>query len=362
MQARQGKRHPWNLLAGDLSPELLNWLRADKSLQPGTAEFERLGVAFEGHRIAGNRESAKHGQGALAVIGEAPHCKCFVLIAVEQRRTNTKTEEGRKFIMAGHLGMRCSSGSMCQLSVVAPFPLSRMVFFHQAFTFKNKDLVRDTVSVAMQGARRLAGEELANPNVQHFLRTPVSEWLLTCAELCVSNPTPEWSASLEAPPVKRRKTASPEAGSPQEAAAREAAAGWWAEAEHQDGGASILHMAVTLYGRRRLRCVQGAGEADMEFLNLPGSVYLGSLTGPVHQVHHVPGAVGDSLPIDGLGPCSVTVQTRTALFPACQSRLRKTSPAPRAFFQCLAEAFRQGLARGDWQLPSLRECQAFAAE
>ena len=295
-----------------------------------------------------------------------------------------KTEEGRKSIMSGHLGLRCSSAALCGLSVGAPFPLSRVISFHQAFTHKNKDLIQGMVQVAAQGARRLTAPEQANPNVQHFLKTPASEWLLTCGELTFSNPTPGWKAAV---PSKRRKRSSkpPAAeGSPPEGSSQgsspggplvgssqgsspgglapEAAAGWWEEPEHQDGGASILHMAMTLYGSRRLRGQQGLGQADMEFLNGPGSVYLATLTGPIHQVHHQPGVISDALPIEGFGPCSVTVQMRTALFPACQSRLRDTTPAPRAFFELLAEAFRQGLAQGGWQLPSLRECQAFAAE
>ena len=59
-QVRQGKRHTWTILAGDMGPELLEWLRAEKSLQPGTVEFERLGVAFEGSRRAGHGERARH--------------------------------------------------------------------------------------------------------------------------------------------------------------------------------------------------------------------------------------------------------------------------------------------------------------
>jgi hypothetical protein len=38
------------------------------------------------------------------------------------------------------------------------------------------------------------------------------------------------------------------------------ASGQWEEEQHLDGGASILHMGMTIYGRRALICEQGAGE------------------------------------------------------------------------------------------------------
>jgi len=65
-------------------------------------------------------------------------------------------------------------------------------------------------------------------NVELLLESPVQTWFLTGAELCVTN-----------------------AGSE--------ASGLWEEALHQDGGASVLHMGVTLFGRRRVRFVQGEG-------------------------------------------------------------------------------------------------------
>ena len=316
-----------------------------------------------------------------------------------------KTEAGRKFILAGHLGVRCSSATMCTVSIAQPLPLRRMISFHAAFMHKNGVLIREMVKVAERRALKLLSSgEKENPNVQHFLTTPVNEWFLNCAELCVSNPTPEHSSILEAAAsgagssphgAKRakkgglRQGAGRKAGGSFDAAALRqkkrsagaasshqqdpgvasspqvpevAAVGWWAEPEHTDGGASILHMGVTLYGSRRLRCVQGDGEKDVEMLNQPGSVYLGPLTGPVHQVHHQLGLDGGALQIDGFGPCSITVMMRTALFPACQSRLKNTTPAPPPFFEILAQTFREGLVAGVWQLPSLAECEAYASD
>ena len=61
----QGQRHPWNILAGSLAVEVLEWLRADEALVPGSPEFAALAISFQA------------------------------------ARQDAKSEEGRKFIMAG---------------------------------------------------------------------------------------------------------------------------------------------------------------------------------------------------------------------------------------------------------------------
>ena len=43
-----GVRHAWNMVAGCLSPDVLDWLRADSVLQPGSEAWKELGVTFEG--------------------------------------------------------------------------------------------------------------------------------------------------------------------------------------------------------------------------------------------------------------------------------------------------------------------------
>jgi hypothetical protein len=65
-------------------------------------------------------------------------------------------------------------------------------------------------------------------NAEHFLSTPMKHWLLSCGELCVSN------------------------GSDKDF-------GFWSEPRHQDGGMSVLHMGLTLYGNRALVFDQGEG-------------------------------------------------------------------------------------------------------
>ena len=148
--------------------------------------------------------------------------------------------------------------------------------------------------------------------------------------------------------------------------------------------------------------------------NFPGSVYIGQLTGPVHQVqsrsifhgsscrflnqlvfwgggvlchivketlalgwgglgldsglisgarkpkvHHQATRSGDSLwEPDNTAFYSVAIMFRTALFPKCRARLRDTTPSPPELLQCLAEVFRRALADLPWRMPSLAECVA----
>jgi hypothetical protein len=68
-------------------------------------------------------------------------------------------------------------------------------------------------------------------NVTHFLETPANQWFLTCGELCFMEGGCSGNTGLDL----------------------------WSEPQHQDGGASVLHLGVTLYGRRNVIFQQGEG-------------------------------------------------------------------------------------------------------
>ena len=138
--------------------------------------------------------------------------------------------------------------------------------------------------------------------------------------------------------------------------------GFWEEPLHNDGGASVFHMGVTIYGRRDLVCLQPRGDPNVLVRNVPGTVYLGQLTGPQHQVTHAASAQAeDLLEVPGLGRVGVNVMMRTALFAFNRARLRDTTPSPQAFFAVLHESFREALASQPLCLPSLADCIAASA-
>ena len=82
---------------------------------------------------------------------------------------------------------------------------------------------------AKTAVRRLDKTVQQAPNTQHFLASHWREWFLTCGEVAVAMPQLEEGGEL------------------------------WEEPEHKDGGASVLHMGMTLYGRRQLRCQRATG-------------------------------------------------------------------------------------------------------
>ena len=95
-------------------------------------------------------------------------------------------------------------------------------------------LYQDSISKlahdAKTAVRRLDKVVLEAGNTQRFLQSPWREWFLTCAEMAVSVP-----ASGEGEPL-------------------------WQEPVHKDGGASVLHIGMTLYGRRHVRCQRAEGD------------------------------------------------------------------------------------------------------
>ena len=77
---------------------------------------------------------------------------------------------------------------------------------------------------ARDDVRKLGSQVKSHENVVRFMTTPWREWLLNCCEMAICT-LPEGQTLDE--PV------------------------------HCDGGASILHMSVTLFGNRRFRAEQG---------------------------------------------------------------------------------------------------------
>jgi hypothetical protein len=263
------------MLVGNVGVEILEWLRADFANQEG------LKVDFKAAR------------------GDA------------------KSEEGRKFILAGRMVNEPASKTMCTLSIANVLPLPRLRAFWAAFMSVNLEVVRELNRQARAAAVAIPTER-GDSNKQHFLSHPVDSWFGSSGELCVTR-----------------------------------AEGNWAEAVHQDGGASVVHCGITLYGDRRLVCEQ-PDLSSVVLRNSPGTVYLGGLTGPVHGVTHLPSAADQLLD----GENSATVMLRTTLFPNHHSRVRGTTPSPQGFFFAIAASFVDSFARLPWQLPSLEECAA----
>ena len=293
-----GKRHRWNMLAAQMPHDALMWLRADPALTSSGLKALELNFGMQDKR--------------------------------------TKSEENRKVIMAGFSYAQPPTKQMCCLSLERPLPLPRFEAWAAAFRVVNTDSFATLEARARQAVGKLDHEELGE-NGRHFMGVGMPDWLGTCGEFVVSAP------------INSDGTG-------------------WVEPAHQDGGASIVHLGVTLFGRRELVCQQDvatspdSGLPPVVLLCPPGSVYMGGLTGPVHQVtHHVP-RPGEVLRGSGVATSpefaeglSVTIMCRTALFPHNQARLRNVTPSPQAFFTTLAESVRASFAELPFRLPTLPE-------
>ena len=242
----QGQRHPWNLLAGSMAVEVLEWLRADEALVPGSPEFAALAVSFDA------------------------------------ARNDAKSEQGRKFIMAGAMADTIRTKSMCGLSLSRLLPLPRLRAWRKALMAVNAEAFAAMEASARASLKRLSPEGRGK-NGDEFLNLDLSNWFAICGELTFVEPGGQDT-------------------------------GFWAEPAHQDGGASILHLGLTLYGRRALACQQGFGLEDVTVANAPGTVYMGQLTGPVHQVSHQEALESELLEVPGLGRVAVAIMLRTGLF------------------------------------------------
>ena len=96
-----GKRHDWNLLAADMPHDALMWLRADPSLT---------------------------GEGLAALK---------LNFGMSDKRT--KSEAGRKIILAGYSNVAPATKQMCNLSLGCPLPIERFAAWASAFHEVNAD-------------------------------------------------------------------------------------------------------------------------------------------------------------------------------------------------------------------------------
>jgi hypothetical protein len=236
-------------------------------------------------------------------------------IDFEAARPDVRAEEKRKFVLSGKLCSDVASGSMCAMSLAKLFPLSRFRAWFAAFKTANGEMLSDLSRHSRTAATRCDAEG-KDRNKLHFLESPFDSWFVSAAELTIAK-----------------------------------ANGDWAELVHQDGGASVIHMGVTIYGERTMNCQQPE-LANIVVRNQPGTVYLGGLTGPVHGVVHTPSPPDQLLQ----GNQSVSIMCRTTLFPHTQSRQRGTTPHPVEFFRSISASFAASFKKRSWRLPTLAEC------
>ena len=237
-----------------------------------------------------------------------------------KKSPSSRSESGRKHITAGRLS-DCSRTTMCGMSLKEVLPVPAICAWKVAFDNVNATLMAEADAKAKDLMRHL--DEKGNNGV-HFLQQRWRSYWCTCAELTFSDSQGEWEEEL-----------------------------------HNDGLMSVLHIGLTLYGRRYLEMHDADGHVH-SLLNEPGSVYMGSLTGPRHQVRHAHAEAHELLQVEGLGNLSSTVMMRSSLFPHDGGYVRNAPATPS--FLCLARSFSRSIAQSQFRLPTLADCRDAFAE
>ena len=129
--------------------------------------------------------------------------------------------------------------------------------------------------------------------------------------------------------------------------------------EHCDGGASLLHGGLTIFGTRHLECKVAASaageEAWMVLPQRPGSFYVGNMCAPWHRVRHLEQAGPLCV---AAGDVHVVVLLRTDVFRAERSRAMKVKPRPVEVFDIVNEVVASALSARPLSFPDFASCLA----
>ena len=237
--------------------------------------------------------------------------------------------DGIKHVLSGKVSATASSRHLNGLSIEHFLPLPRLTAWLHAWKLANgesmlrlvdearKDLRLHVKHQYQKGSQR---DQALGDNGKHFMETPINHWFLTAGQVHIfRNP------------------------------------GKLTEAAHYDGGASVLHMGLTLYGRRNLELFRDEDPNDLIFdmPMAPGNVYFGVMTGCKHRVQHkMPRA-----PSETKDDHAVTVMIRTTLWPGPRSRLMKSMPSPKDMFKVVAQSMARSIGRLPWVNPDLETCK-----
>ena len=131
-----------------------------------------------------------------------------------------------------------------------------------------------------------------------------------------------------------------------------------AEDWHTDGGASLLHFGITIFGSRVLQ-IQVDGDC-ISRLQQPGSFYVGTLCALRHRVEHgatSAGAYREGVPKEEV---QVAVMLRCDVFRQTRARKINATPGPTELFTIVNAACARFLAEHPVHLPNLADVLAEA--
>ena len=131
------------------------------------------------------------------------------------------------------------------------------------------------------------------------------------------------------------------------------------EDAHSDGSAGMLHIGLTLGGRRLLK-IWSEGRRPMAIAQQPGSFYITCSTAFKHQAIHISCPEEELYQFGNIDGCSISVMMRSAFFPFDRSRDGNCTPSPQSAFQAFASVISGWLVKHgcDLCLPTVPELEA----
>ena len=246
----------------DLLDDLLAWKPENRpscascSLHPFFFPNQLVGI--QGPGLAPRFEGVRH---PWTIISGCMHADVLSWLRkdasqLQEWKQKRHTQKDTKSVLAGRMTENTAGESLNGLCIRLLLPAPRLRAWLVAFRRLNAEPLKHMLAQAEVALKHLSEAELGL-NGKHYLATPWESWFLTAGEIHMfDNP------------------------------------GQLREELHKDGGASTLHLNITLYGRRILECFTHQAElASRSWRLLPGTVYLGTLTGPEHQVMDLVGAI-----------------------------------------------------------------------
>ena len=119
---------------------------------------------------------------------------------------------------------------------------------------------------------------------------------------------------------------------------------------HTDGGASLLHAGLTLFGTRTLQ-VQFGDSAMETFEQRPGSFYVGNMCAMMHNVAHGETSPGSFW--SGGQEVQITAMFRSDLFRAGRARRIDAVPTPQGLYQIVGSIVARHLCEHPFPMPDI---------
>ena len=121
---------------------------------------------------------------------------------------------------------------------------------------------------------------------------------------------------------------------------------------HTDGGASLLHAGLTIFGSRTLQ-VDVLEKGRIGLHQRPGSFYIGNLCAVAHNVAHSATSTGNCGPGPSSEQVQIAIMLRTNVFRAARARNINSTPGPSELFEVVNDVVARHLAEEPFRLPEL---------